>query len=246
MALSLSPQQLEQYKNDGWCIVGKIMDDATLEAFRSEERRFRGENNKDLTIFRSQLCNYSEIIREYLMRGPQIPLAQQLVGTKNLSLWFNQFVTKMPDGNSGKSEFPWHQDNGYAAVLPATNVTIWVPLDDVDTNNGCVWVQPGSHKLGLLDHKQKSADNWHLEVPVQGDGIPAVLKAGEAVAFTGLTLHRSKLNYSNKPRRAFFMEYADAMSSYKRPSEPEPTPMVRSADAWLVSGQIPWQTGGSY
>jgi len=42
--------------------------------------------------------------------------------------------------------------------------------------------------------------------------MPAILKAGEAVAFTGLTLHRSKLNHTDQPRRAFFFEYCDPAS----------------------------------
>ena len=44
---------------------------------------------------------------------------------------------------------------------------------------------------------------------VEGDGVPAILRAGEAVVFTGLTLHRSKFNRTDKPRRALFLEYAD-------------------------------------
>ena len=122
---------------------------------------------------------------------------------------------------------------------PATNVTIWFALDDVDERNGCVWVQPGSHRHGLLDHKTRSADSWHLTVPVEGDGIPARLKAGEAVAFTGLTLHRSKLNHTDRPRRAFFIEYADAAAKYFRAGE-TPRPVIDSPQAWLATGQIPW------
>src|SRR5208337_4412923 len=100
----------------------------------------------------SQLCHYSAVVRNYVITGPQIALAKQLVATQHLAIWFTQYVTKMPDGSSGNTEFPWHQDNGYVAIEPATNVTIWAALDDVDERNGCVWVVPGSHAKGLLDH----------------------------------------------------------------------------------------------
>jgi hypothetical protein len=43
-----------------------------------------------------------------------------------------------------------------------------------------------------------------LKVTVEGEGVPAILRAGEAVVFTGLTLHRSKFNRTDKPRRALF------------------------------------------
>jgi len=158
-----------------------------------------------------------------------------------VAIWFTQFVTKLNDAASGKSEFPWHQDNGYVAIEPASNVTIWIALDDVDEQNGCVWVMPESHNKGLLDHKSKSADSWHLTLEVEGDGVPAILKAGEAVAFTGLTLHRSKLNHTPNPRRAFFMEYADATSTFHRAGT-DRKPILAESNTWIVRGQAPWPT----
>jgi phytanoyl-CoA hydroxylase len=238
----LTDAQLQQYTNDGYVLLPKLMDDKTLSAIRDEEARFRGSPGPtELTVFRSQLCNYSQTLRDFCMTGPHVPIMQQLIGP-NVAFWFNQFVTKLPDAASGKSEFPWHQDNGYGAIEPATNVTIWFALDDVDLHNGCVWVKPESHKLGLLEHKSVSAENWHLTLKVEGDGVPAILKAGEAVAFTGLTLHRSKLNHTDKPRRAFFAEYADAAAEFYRPQQPDSKrrPVVSVPDAWLVAGALPW------
>jgi ectoine hydroxylase-related dioxygenase (phytanoyl-CoA dioxygenase family) len=68
---------------------------------------------------------------------------------------------------------------------------------------------------------------------VDGDGIPAILKAGEAVAFTGLTLHRSKLNHSDKARRAFFMQYVDANGT----SGDNNVPIVDKPMVYVVSGE---------
>lgn len=221
--------------------MGSVMDDATLEAVRAEEARFRGaplRNDTDdpgqITIFRSQVCDFSEPVRHFALNGPHLAMMQQLIGP-NVALWYNQFVTKLPDTNLNKSEFPWHQDNGYVSIEPATNVTIWIALDDVDLENGCVWVMPESHKGGLLDHSKKTEDSWFLNVPVEGDGVPAILKAGEAVAFTGLTLHRSKLNKSDKARRGFFLEYAAAEAVFGN----EKTSVLRAPDSWMVTGQAP-------
>lgn len=238
---------LTQYREEGYTVIGRVLDDALLAAMREEEARIREFEPYEphATVFRSQLAPYSEVVRQVVTLPTLVSAATQLVGP-NVCLWYNQFVTKMPDGDSGKSAFPWHQDNGYAAIEPATNVTIWIALDDVDTENGCVWVQPYSHERGLLDHRSASADSWHLTLDVEGDGVPAVLKAGEAVAFTGLTLHRSKLNHSQQPRRGFFVEYADPAATYYRhhdPDQPAPLPVVQSPDTWLVAGQLPWPTG---
>ena len=240
--LELSDEQLAHYQDQGYVLLGRVMDDATIDMLRHEEKRLRPANiGEQLTLFTSQVCNYSEPVREFCTRGPHLSLVEQLVGP-NLVFWFNQFVTKFPDANSGKSEFPWHQDNGYAAVEPATNVTIWFALDDTDEHNGCVWVLPESHRQGLLEHKAVSTESWQLTLPVTGDGVPARLKAGEAIAFTGLTLHRSKLNYSDRSRRGFFTEYADAAAVFYRPQDANPTrrPVVSIPDSWLVRGQLPW------
>ena len=239
---SLSEAELKQYKDEGYVVLGRIMDTPTLATFRAEELRFRGQESTG-TIFRNQVAHYSAAVREYITTGPQIPMAQQLVQTSNLAVWFTQFVTKMPDAASGKTEFPWHQDNGYVAIEPATNVTIWVALDDVDIRNGCVWVMPRSHVHGLLEHRPKSADSWHLTLDAEGDGVPAILKAGTAVAFTGLTLHRSKLNHTDEARRAFFMEYADVACTFQRSGQ-ERLSILKESYTWVVAGQAAWPGTG--
>lgn len=235
----LEQQAIDQYFEHGWCLLGSIMDRDTIELLRGEESKFR---NRPLhyddprpdppTLFRSQMSAYSAPVRNFGLNGPHIALVRQILG-ENLAWIYTQFVTKFPDANLGKSEFPWHQDNGYAKVLPATNMTIWVALDDVDLRNGCVWIAPDTHKDGILKHEKKSSDSWRLEVPVEGDGIPAIMKAGEAVAFTGLTLHRSKLNYADQPRRAFFMQYVDANGTYGEENQP----IVDRPMVYVVSGE---------
>jgi phytanoyl-CoA hydroxylase len=246
----LTEAQLKQYREEGYVVLGRVLSDSDLAELRREEARFRAnanipEGQKNQTLFFSQVCPYSDVVRRVGTTGAQLDAMEQLIGP-NLMLWYTQFVTKMPDGTTGKSEFPWHQDNGYVSIEPANNVTVWIALDDVDTRNGCVWVDPKSHLKGLLPHKKKSADSWFLEIKVEGDGVPAVLKAGEAVAFTGLTLHRSKLNHTDQARRAFFFEYCDPTSvaipmgeHHDNTAAAPRTPVIRRAGTWLARGQLP-------
>lgn len=240
----LSADQLAHYRREGFVRVGRVLDDALLTQVHSEEARIRAFEPcpPHTTVFRSQMAKHSAVVRQVITHPALVTIATQLIGPA-VCHWYNQFVTKLPDGNRGKSEFPWHQDNGYVSIEPATNVTIWIALDDVDERNGCVWVMPRSHERGLLDHRSASADSWHLTLDVEGEGVPALLKAGEAVAFTGLTLHRSKLNHTEQPRRAFFIEYADPAGVYSRPRDREQNqrfPLTSAPDTWLVAGQLPW------
>jgi ectoine hydroxylase-related dioxygenase (phytanoyl-CoA dioxygenase family) len=211
----LDADQLSNLQSEGWRLTGPLLSDTELAALRVEEARFRAlqPHTPNQTVFLSQLAPYSRIVREFVNAGSVADVARQVMGP-NVAHWFNQYVTKLPDGDSGKSYFPWHQDNGYAAIEPATNVTIWIALDDVDRHNGCIWLLPRSHERGLLPHEPANADNWHLKVDVEGDGVPAELKAGEAIVFSGLTLHRSLLNHTDTPRCALFVEYVDADAFY--------------------------------
>ena len=163
------------------------------------------------TLFFTQLRDQIPPLMEFAANGPHVEAMAQLIGP-NLRCWFDQFVVKPP--HEDKAEFPWHQDNGYNAPRPDNNVTVWVALDDVTTENGCVWVVPGSHKKGLIPHERKSEASWHIEVNVEGNGTPVPLSAGHAVAFTGYTLHRSLGNKTEGSRRAFFLEYCDADATF--------------------------------
>jgi phytanoyl-CoA hydroxylase len=233
--IHLTDAQRAAYARDGFVTLGRVLDDAGLAACRADEALLRAAvapTDATTTHFWCLVMRRCPGVRDLAVNGPQLGAVADLIGA-DIALWWNQFVTKLPDRDEVRGAFTWHQDNGYVDVAPGTNVTVWVALDDVDTANGCVWVMPGSHAGGLLPHAKPREDSWHLEVPVPGDGIPAVLRAGEAVLFSGYTLHRSKANRTAAPRRAFFMQYAHADARL-------PTKGMRCADhpdAWVVRGR---------
>ncbi len=240
--LTSSDDLLTHYQRDGFALLGQVLDLSEIAAIRAEEQRFRPaplRNDQDAlgarTLFRSQVCAYSPVIRAVATNGRHLAAVTRLIGA-DVALLYTQFVTKLPDADVIRGEFPWHQDLGYVAILPLERVvTVWVALDDVDEVNGCVWVQPGSHRNGLLSHQRHSEASWHLTVPVAGDGVPARLKAGEAIAFTGLTLHRSKANASASPRRGFFFEYVPVDAIVQATGRP----ILESGDTWVVRGSLP-------
>ena len=58
---------------------------------------------------------------------------------QNFILFSSQLATKHP--NSGKL-VPWHQDGERCR-------TVWIPLDDVNEQNGALRVIPGLHKVSF-------------------------------------------------------------------------------------------------
>jgi hypothetical protein len=102
---------------------------------------------------------------------------------------------------------PWHQDGGDVWALDRDPlVTIWVALDPATRANGCVEVVPGTHRLGLLTRHGStlSADDTARHCPPENI-LPLEVEAGHAVLLHNWLIHRSGVNPSPAPRRAFTM-----------------------------------------
>ena len=102
---------------------------------------------------------------------------------------------------------PWHQDFPYWRTLlrePAV-VSCMFYLDDTDPENGCLEVIPGSHRLGVLDHRVLAGDDFNrrLARPIDGPSVRLAFPAGTAIFFPPLLAHASSPNESSRPRRAF-------------------------------------------
>ena len=90
-------------------------------------------------------------MRRYGTSGTaKITAARQLIGP-NLIMWGGEIFAK-PAG-TGKAT-PWHQDCYNPAVKAgpgrshAHSVMIWIAVDDVGVDNGCLRFVPGSGKNG--------------------------------------------------------------------------------------------------
>ena len=119
----------------------------------------------------------------------------------------------------------WHQDAPlWPSIDPMTPVSAWLPFDDADIDNGCMWMVPGSHQwgdrqqeyLGSLGHLRTLDDFARI-----GDGfappeeaeirdivaVPCPVKRGEVHFHHSLTWHGSPENDSPRPRRALAIHY---------------------------------------
>ena len=70
---------------------------------------------------------------------------------KKMEVFFDMFLGK-PPGKSAPTY--WHQDEGYwGRNLENRGITCWIPLHDVDVENGCMHFIDCGHKDGILTHK---------------------------------------------------------------------------------------------
>src|SRR5262249_16691623 len=107
-------------------------------------------------------------------------------------------------------EFPWHQDNGYTFTEPLAYLTCWIPLSDASVEDGCPWIIPGAHRAGVYRHRR---GEWGLEI----DGVQSLVedrppvavpvRAGDIIAFSSLTPHRTGPNGTSRIRKALIAQY---------------------------------------
>jgi ectoine hydroxylase-related dioxygenase (phytanoyl-CoA dioxygenase family) len=109
-----------------------------------------------------------------------------------------------------------------------------LPLDDVDTTNGCMCFLPGTHLGDVLPHRHIDDDpSVHGLVTDHADpsGMVAVpLRAGGATFHHPRTLHHTPPNATDRYRRAVAVEH-------QTPPTPRATRAVRP---WVDEGKAAW------
>lgn len=131
-------------------------------------------------------------------------LLQQLLGDTPL-MFQDMALVKPPFIGSEK---PWHQDNAYFSVLPLNaTIGVWIALDEATTENGCMYVLPGGHKLGALRHFHgRDCEIVEGRIPLE-QAVPIELPPGGAMFFSGMLPHQTPPNSSPHRRRAVQYHY---------------------------------------
>ncbi len=168
-----------------------------------------------------------------LGRHPKlVNMVKQLLG-EDVLLWYSVIFVKPAQS---KGRVPWHQDSTYWAMNKEVGLTAWIALSDVNVENGCMYVVPGSHETGGYRHEiNNSADNMlHRGQQIadvnEESKVPVVLKPGQ-VSFHDLRLlHMSGPNQSVHPRLGIAFRFIPA-SNFPR------TLKWLKRSATLVSGK---------
>jgi hypothetical protein len=116
------------------------------------------------------------------------------------------FKEKLIYKPAGARGYDTHQDIPLAwKNFPRTFLTVLIPIDACDRDNGCTYVYPGYHE-GFLSQDP----NVYMLPPGAVDEtkrVDLVLEPGDIAIFHGLTPHGSAPNRSAGMRRAFFVSY---------------------------------------
>jgi ectoine hydroxylase-related dioxygenase (phytanoyl-CoA dioxygenase family) len=128
----------------------------------------------------------------------------------------------------GGVEKPYHQDSPYFPIEPMSLVTCWIALDNVTIENGCLWVVPGSHRLGPLPHSERwmVGDREDMRVPEtefnRNEEVPITLTPGSCSFHHSLILHMSHPNKTQTARRGLAFHYMTSKSRWTNANKSQP------------------------
>lgn len=128
--------------------------------------------------------------------------------------WGAHFFCKMPGDGKRVS---WHQDASYWPMSPSRTATVWLAIDDADTENACMRLVPRSHLKGHLTYRMSEDDERNVlnqtvdDAEAYGDDpVDVCLKAGQASVHSDLLLHGSEANMSTRRRCGLTLRYCAA------------------------------------
>ncbi len=129
-------------------------------------------------------------------------IAGQLMGGPS-SLYTPFTAVKGPGGGT----FHFHQDNNYTHYENGMlGINLWFALVDMTPENGCLMIVPRTHAGGQLE--SENVGDGHRAVKHEPkDFLPVRMRAGDAVAFSRLTVHGSGPNHISEPRVAYAVQY---------------------------------------
>ena len=248
--MKLSEAQISQYHRDGFLIVKDLLNESELETLRQraadiiegrcdfpeEYIEYEPGADRDSHIDSVRKLNHCAEHDPVFLAHAHSPailgIVESLLGP-DIKLYGDQFFMKP----SGGIEKTYHQDSPYFTIEPMALVSSWAAMDDVTLENGCLWVVPGSHLGGPLEHSEvwMVGDREDMRIPDTAFDrtreVPITMEAGSCSFHHSLLLHRSGANLSPHRRRGLATHYMSAQSRWTGPPQDKPQyPLLRGRE----------------
>lgn len=179
------------------------------------------------------LHRHLEVQERYMLHPRLLDVLEAIIGPDILAMQTMLFI-KGP-GALGQG---LHQDSYYIPTFPDTLCGAWIAIDRADTENGCMWMCPGSQHepiyppahghgygnreigdivevsgVGGQSNSDEDPDNGLKPIAAKYLETPAVMNPGDVVFFGGHVLHRSLSNKTtDRMRRSLVCHYSNARS----------------------------------
>ena len=173
----------------------------------SDESVYYQDRDRPETIRQLEHMKQDPYFNAYQRHPRWLALAQMLldepVEIENPK-WFNK-----PPGAVHPT--PPHQDNYYFCLEPPKVITMWIAMDKVDDENGCLRYVVGSHREGIRKHGASDILGFSQGINDYGPDDTAKeaiirLERGDMACHHGQLIHRADPNRSSsRHRRSFAM-----------------------------------------
>ena len=159
--------------------------------------------DRENEVFGWHTAVFSEALFDLITHPKVLDVLEPLIGSDiqfNGDFWVRP---KLP--NEKLTTLPWHQDSAYMPHTENdTHLTVWLPLVDVEPENGALQFLPGSHKIGLQTYHRVPGETFAVPVlsPTSADTAidTLAMKKGDLLVFNNLVFHRSLLNQTDTIR----------------------------------------------
>lgn len=209
------------YRRDGFVVVRSLFDseemaDAAAEADRLLTQFERLKSMKNLrcrwqnNVYTGEctfetfdpVIDIGPVCRRLALHPRLSAVLRELYG-EPACLFKDKLIFKPP----GVKGYGLHQDWIAWDRFPRSFLTVLIPFDPADRDNGCTVVYPGYHHAGPLT----PPDGHYHELPDgtvdESKAVPLVLEPGDVAMFGGFTPHRSDPNVSGRWRRQLYLSY---------------------------------------
>lgn len=228
-AITLSPQQIASFRQNGYLVVPGVTTDEELAAMRVVYDRLfdrkSGWESGDLfdMVSRDNLdkglslpqmlwpSRYEPYFCKTLARKNCESIARQILGAPAQNM--NEHAILKPAFTGAAT--PWHQDESFNTKGSGflESIALWMPLQDVTEANGCLWYVPRSNLGPLYPHRSPNNDptihGLETSPPAEilAKAVPICMRAGDIVIHHTLTLHSAGMNTGPEPRRAYALGF---------------------------------------
>lgn len=225
----ISDKDVAFYQENGFVQVDNVLNAEELEELREYANEAMSTKSRNAVRTDQDGGAYYKVLNQkvnawrdhggiakYSLHPRLAAMAQRLTEANGIRLFHDHLLWKMP-GDSKPT--PWHQDTVKWPMNETGALSIWLTLDDVNEQNGCMMFVPKSHTAGKLKNISL-VDPVDIFEYVQGTDLakqqPVVvpLKAGSCTFHDGLTFHYAHANHTDKPRRVLAVIYMKDGTTY--------------------------------
>jgi ectoine hydroxylase-related dioxygenase (phytanoyl-CoA dioxygenase family) len=210
---NLTEEMVEDFYREGFFYAPGFITKETVDKINMENAEFANRQSSDgqwksngITNLDKSKDPFPETVN-FLTSRRIVECFETILGD-DVKLWMGMYAVVPPRGEG----LAWHQDNMYTHIL-GHMLNGFIALDTITQENAGLWLAPRSHRLGRQANLNEPGKHRRAAEPE--NGIPCKpMQPGDAVIFHRETLHHSKTNHTDKPRRAYAFQVASAVCRY--------------------------------